>query len=104
MDIDIYQEEATKTQKDSAKGVDYLVVGLCSEAGEVADKFKKAIRDNQGVLDPVETIKELGDCLWYIALLSKTLGFDLSEVANLNLDKLQSRQERDKISGSGDNR
>ena len=83
------------------------ILGLCGEAGEVSDKIKKIIRDKNGKIeenDKVEIIKELGDVLWYDALIAEYLGFDFASVAQANLDKLSSRKSRGKISGSGDNR
>jgi NTP pyrophosphatase (non-canonical NTP hydrolase) len=77
------------------------------EAGEVADKLKKVIRDNDGVLTgPVRdaVAKELGDVLWYLAVLANELDYDLNTIAEDNLLKLLSRQERGVLSGSGDNR
>ncbi len=85
----------------------YPTLGLCGEAGEVADKVKKVLRDRNGEFDcdAKEEIKlELGDVLWYVAQLSSELGFDLDDVANKNLEKLCSRAKRGKISGSGDKR
>jgi NTP pyrophosphatase (non-canonical NTP hydrolase) len=85
----------------------YPTLGLTGEAGEVADKVKKVIRDRQGVFD-VETreaIKlELGDVLWYVAQLASELGYELDEVAEANLQKLSSRAARGRIGGSGDQR
>jgi NTP pyrophosphatase (non-canonical NTP hydrolase) len=77
------------------------------EAGEVADKLKKVIRDNDGVLtDTVResVAKEIGDVLWYVAVLASEMNYDLNKIAQVNLDKLASRQQRGVISGSGDNR
>lgn len=85
----------------------YYPLGLNGEAGEVADKMKKIIRDKQGRMtqeDRHAIALELGDCMWYIARMSAFLGFPLSEIARMNIDKLQSRQQRDKLSGSGDYR
>ena len=81
----------------------YLLLGLSSEVGEVADKFKKHLRDGKP-LDNEAVKKELGDVLWYLARLSDELGISLEDVAKTNLDKLRSRLERNKIKGSGDNR
>ena len=81
--------------------------GLTGEAGEVADKVKKVIRDRGGVFDADtrEAIKlELGDVLWYVAQLASELGYDLNEVADANLQKLSSRAARGRIGGSGDQR
>ena len=85
----------------------YPALGLFSEAGEVAGKVKKVLRDNNGHFDPTqrEAIShEVGDVLWYIAQLSMELGYDLEDVAAANLAKLSSRAARGRISGSGDQR
>ena len=77
-------------------------LGLCGEAGEVAEKVKKQVRD--GVFNRHEVAKELGDVLWYLANLSSDIGYNLDEIAAMNIDKLSSRKDRNKIQGSGDNR
>lgn len=85
----------------------YPVLGLVGEAGEVAEKMKKTLRDHQGVWSPdraVELAKELGDVLWYIARIAHILNVPLSAIAELNIAKLQHRQRRQQLSGSGDNR
>ncbi len=85
----------------------YPVLGLVGEAGEVADKLKKVIRDNDGVLtDPVRdaVAKELSDVAWYLAVLAYELDYNLDEIFRMNLEKLASRQERGVLTGSGDNR
>jgi NTP pyrophosphatase (non-canonical NTP hydrolase) len=95
----------SKYPKDSL--CTYGALGLCSEAGEVADKIKKAMRDNHGIVSDLTKIglkKELGDCLWYLAAIAGDFGWDLGDLAVENLLKLEDRRQRDKISGSGDDR
>jgi NTP pyrophosphatase (non-canonical NTP hydrolase) len=85
----------------------YPVLGLTNEAGEVAGKVKKIIRDNDGVVLPehvAEIAAELGDVAWYLAECASALGVTLDEVFRSNLDKLASRAKRGKLKGSGDKR
>lgn len=107
-DIDLYQQKCLKYAKypESARII-YPTLGLTGEAGEVSDKVKKVIRDSGGEFtDEIkkEIMKELGDVLWYCATLAHDLGFSLSDVAFGNIEKLESRFQRNKIGGSGDNR
>ncbi len=108
MDLNTYQAAARKTASYPEWAESHLpTLGLTGEAGEVADKVKKVLRDQDGVFDESarEAIKlELGDVLWYIAQLSMELGYDLEDVAAANLAKLSSRAARGRISGSGDQR
>ena len=109
MELNAYQSAARKTAKypDMGRNPIYPTLGLSGEAGEVADKVKKVIRDQSGVFDAPtrEAIKlELGDVLWYVAQLAGELGYDLDQIAQANLDKLASRAARGRISGSGDSR
>jgi NTP pyrophosphatase (non-canonical NTP hydrolase) len=108
MDFNTYQQQAATTAiyPESAKYV-YPTLGLCGEAGEVAEKIKKVIRDNGGVFTEEkkkEIIKEVGDVLWYIAALLSDLGVTMDEAAVGNLEKLFSRKERGVLNGNGDNR
>lgn len=83
------------------------VLGLVGESGEVADKVKKILRDQNGVAtieNKKEIAKELGDVLWYINAVGMYLGYELDEIAQMNLDKVVSRKERGVTRGSGDNR
>jgi NTP pyrophosphatase (non-canonical NTP hydrolase) len=85
----------------------YPALGLVGEAGEIANKLKKVIRDNSGILsdDVRESVSdEIGDVLWYAAQLATEMGADLNTIAQRNIDKLASRKERGVIAGSGDNR
>ncbi len=102
-EFDEFQEAAMSTAiYPSNKALEYTALGLASEAGEFAGKVKKWIRD--GHIDDKLAAHELGDCLWYVAAAADALGYDLSEVADLVLNKLKDRKERNVISGSGDER
>jgi len=106
MNINTYQQEAAKTAIYSNKLI-YPTLGLNGEAGEIANKVKKILRDSSGELQDnirQNLIDELGDVLWYVAALATDLGVELSEIANRNVEKLNSRKERGMIGGSGDNR
>ncbi len=85
----------------------YPTLGLVGESGEIAEKIKKVLRDDEGKISDekkTEIGKELGDVLWYISQLATELSVDLDEVAQGNIDKLYSRMDRGVIQGSGDNR
>ena len=103
MELNDYQLKASSTISDSIRGKDvYFALGLTGESGEVSELIKKNLRD--GVLDLEDLEKELGDVLWYVSQLALCHNLDLEGVAIRNLAKLQSRKERGKIKGSGDNR
>jgi NTP pyrophosphatase (non-canonical NTP hydrolase) len=108
MEFNEYQKLAATTMVyGTGNKVVYPTLGLCGEAGEVAEKIKKVLRDNNGVFTDEkkeEIKKELGDVFWYLAAISTDLGLDLDEVAQLNIDKLFSRLKRNKLHGDGDNR
>lgn len=109
MNFKEYQEKSRKTAMypDAGKNWVYPVMGLCGEAGEVADKMKKVMRDDKNIVSAEkkeEVKKELGDVLWYVAQLATELGLTLDEIAENNIEKLYSRMERGKLQGSGDNR
>jgi len=107
-----YYDGTAKYSKDgimvaTEQGLIEKVLGLPGEAGEAADKFKKIIRDKGGVIslsDREEIVKELGDVMWYVSTIAAYLDVPLSEVANGNISKLESRLKRNKIHGEGDNR
>ena len=103
--MDTYQQQAAKTAiypEDKAR--EYLVAGLAGEVGEVASLFAKHWRADQEWLDYSEVAAELGDVLWFITMLADEVGYDLTEVAQGNLDKLADRANRGKLKGNGDNR
>ena len=108
MTLNEYQQHALETAiYPEQSRIVYPTLGLTGEAGEVADKVKKVIRDTHGEFTPEKTqeiMKEICDVLWYCATLSHDLGYDLEEVARTNVEKLRSRMERHRITGSGDNR
>lgn len=107
MEMDEYQHLASK-YRHGEPIVLFAALGVAGEAGEVADKVKKAIRDNNGNFDDKafkESVKyELGDVLWYVSALAEDLGFTLSEVGQSNIAKLEDRRKRCVIHGSGDKR
>ena len=114
-----YEQQAHRTiAGHAAENIVYLSFGLMAEAGEVADKIAKAVR-----FDEIEIVNnevffvrgicfqfrdniedELGDVLWFVAMLARRLGFSLEEVMRRNLDKLADRQNRGVIIGDGDKR
>ena len=113
MKFNEYQDKAAKYDLAEAsndlKSVGFIekVLGLVGEAGETADKIKKILRDKDGVVSDEDReliVKELGDTLWYIASISRYLEVPLSEVASRNIDKLESRYQRNKLHGEGDER
>ncbi len=107
-----YQKHAEHTwnpppERTSILNLAYLSLGLPNEAGEVAGKIKKIIRDKDGIIDENtrNAIKdELGDVLWYLTMLGQELGFTLEEIATTNIEKLASRLKRGVIKGNGDYR
>src|SRR5688572_13508257 len=110
MRLDDYQKQALTTvisQDDEFKDTLHWVLGINGEAGEIAEKIKKIIRDKGGDIsqdDKEELAKEIGDVLWYLAVFAQDLGYSLEDIAQANLDKLQSRKQRGVLGGKGDNR
>lgn len=107
-----YQADAAQTMIYKWKVI-YPALGLANEAGEVAGKIKKLIRDDNVSFDGkvdlsdkqrADIAAELGDVLWYIAALARDLNIPLNDIANINIEKLMSRKERGVLGGSGDNR
>lgn len=114
MNLNDYQKQAISTDTFGGDPADVFtkafmakLLGLVGEAGEVAEKFKKILRDKDGVLsadDKKEIIKELGDVLWYVSALAHYLQVPLEELAVGNLDKVLGRKDRGVTHGEGDNR
>lgn len=107
--FDEYQELSADTRiyPDEVK-ILYPALGLGGEAGEVQEIVKKWLRDEPGTEMSQERCEklfgEISDTLWYIAALADDLGFKLGDIAQFNIDKLQSRKERGVLSGSGSDR
>lgn len=100
-----YQKLAMKTAIfPTDMGVYYATLGLAGEAGEIANKVKKFIRDGHSVDKEKELISELGDVLWYVAAVADVIGVSLEDVAKDNMYKLAERQRNGTLQGSGDNR
>ena len=104
-----YQSRSRETAiyPNAGDNIVYPALGLCGEAGETAEKVKKAIRDDGGTLteERREAIAaELGDVLWYVAQLATEAGLELEAIAEANIEKLSSRRRRSVLHGSGDDR
>lgn len=109
MTFEEYQKEASKTAVYPNIGDNYIypLLGLVGESGEVVEKIKKVMRNDDGNFTPekIEAIKaELGDVLWYFSQLCVELGIDFQDVATYNLAKLADRKERNVLKSEGDNR
>jgi NTP pyrophosphatase (non-canonical NTP hydrolase) len=109
MNLDEYQKLAKRTAApyDTKNAVFALLLGLVGETGEIAEKAKKIVRDQDSdfsKFDKEDLKKELGDVLWYIAIVADYFDISLEDIGQKNIDKLASRQARGKLSGSGDNR
>ena len=109
MNFNEYQKKAFETAiyPDKGDNIIYPAFGIGGETGEVLNKIKKILRDeNFSISDEKkdELIKEIGDLLWYIAALSTELKINLNDIAEKNIAKLSSRKERNQLHGSGDNR
>lgn len=108
MTLNEYQVNAMSTAIFKPEhAIIYPALKLSGEAGEVAEKVGKVLRDKDGIFSAdtkAELAKELGDVLWYIAALSHSIGYTLDQIGEINIAKLTSRKERNVIQGSGDNR
>lgn len=104
-DMEEYQQKAWTYAMPTAKNPSYLFGNLGGEVGEVLSLWSKTVRDG---LDPEmfypNLKKELGDTLWHISAIATYYGMSMSDIAEANLEKLQSRQQRNTIGGSGDDR
>lgn len=109
-----YQEQALRTALGLATGEEgsplngavYAALGLNGEAGEVAEKVKKAWRNGTGLEgQKAENLAfEIGDTFWYLAVLANRIGYDLETIAIMNINKLADRAARQKLASEGDKR
>lgn len=109
MNLNDYQQLALRTAapKDKKNELFHLLLGLCGEAGEIAEKTKKIVRDQESdfsKLDTDDLAKELGDVLWHVAVIADYFDIPLDQVGEKNIAKLADRLKRGTLSGSGDNR
>lgn len=131
MELNEYQKQAMTTCMPSCSNIPYMLINLQGEVGELSSKIAKAIRKGQLRLDAVRSTEgavlhhqadwrlassqerqeltdaltgELGDVLWQLSGLCSVLGISLDDIAQTNLHKLASRQQRGVIDGNGDNR
>ena len=111
MDFNEYEEKASDTAIFNDRSLEYklmfLGLGVTGEAGEIAEKIKKIMRNDNGIVsdEKREGIKkEIGDVLWYLSQLSRTLGFSFEEAAQGNIAKIMDRKVRDAIKSEGDDR
>jgi len=101
-----YQKKALDTlfPNNTYDLVPRLTLGVCGEAGEIAEKVKKWLRGDYGSVPTIQIGREIADCTWYLAVLCETLGLDYEELMKENIKKLASRKVRGKIKGNGDER
>jgi NTP pyrophosphatase (non-canonical NTP hydrolase) len=110
MTFDEYQKQALTTAHNTYEPLmekTIWAMGVAGEAGEVVEKWKKIVAYKEGKVsdeDLNELAKELGDVVWYIAVMAHSLGLSFDDVMQRNLEKLQSRKARNVIKGAGDNR
>jgi NTP pyrophosphatase (non-canonical NTP hydrolase) len=110
MDFDEYQSEAETTAifpDELPEFVDagqvYTVLGASGETGEIQEKLKKAIReDDPSYIDDMRD--EVGDSVWYLSQVCEEFGWSMEQIAEENLAKLQDREERGQLTGEGDDR
>jgi NTP pyrophosphatase (non-canonical NTP hydrolase) len=110
MTFDEYQKKALTTalfKNDATLDATIWALGIAGESSEIAEKWKKILAYDDGVISDesrTELAKELGDVIWYVALMAHQLGLSFDEIMQMNLDKLASRKARGAIKGRGDNR
>lgn len=117
MELNEYQEKAMTTCMESSNNFSYMFLNLVGEVGELASKVAKHIRKEKAYItenylftelcawyEEEELMKEAGDILWQLSGLCRVMDWKLEDVAQMNLEKLASRKQRNVIDGNGDNR
>jgi NTP pyrophosphatase (non-canonical NTP hydrolase) len=110
MTFDEYQKQALTTAHNTYGPLmekTIWAMGVAGEAGEVVEKWKKIVAYKEGKVskeDLDELAKELGDVVWYIAVMAHSLGLSFDDIMQRNVTKLKSRKARGVITGQGDNR
>lgn len=124
MDLNEYQKRAMSTCMPSCENISYMLLNLVGEVGELSSKIAKHIRKGnmtiggkclpnglhsslkgeEWLTTDIELMKEAGDILWQLSGVCSVMGWELNDVAKMNLKKLASRQRRGVIDGEGDNR
>lgn len=110
MTFDEYQKQALTTAHSTYGPLMQQTIwamGVAGEAGEVVEKWKKIVAYKEGILaeaDVADLAKELGDVVWYIAVMADSLGLSFDDIMQRNVTKLQDRKQRGVITGAGDNR
>lgn len=104
MNFSEYQNESKQFLLRSANNAPYLFTGLAGEVGEVCSLYAKAVRDTGNEIKTDDLGKELGDVLWFVSQIATYYGLDLGQISDSNIKKLQSRKDRNKIGGSGNDR
>lgn len=103
MELNEYQKSAFDFALHSSRNLQYMLLGLGGEVGELSSLFAKAVRGNESP-DRDSIKKELGDCLWFVSGMCSIYGWTLEDIAKMNIDKLDDRRKRNVIHGDGDNR
>ena len=110
MTFDEYQKQALTTainHPDHPMNQTIFAMGISGEAGEVLEKWKKIVAYKEGVISDEDLAglkKELGDVVWYVAVMADSLGLPLGEIMQYNVEKLASRKARGVQKGAGDDR
>lgn len=94
---------AARSTRLSTASEAYVLMGLVGEVGELYSKLSKSVRDGTDFPEE-DLLQELGDILWFVSSIADDLGSNLTDVASMNIKKLQDRKKRGTLKGSGDNR